>query len=459
MPDLTTDKTFLNSFGYTIYQDGGVVNARNNKTGAVTTNANIDPLITTILASGDPTVEVQTGTYILSAGFTGWDMVSDAYVFFHRGCWIYIPQGYTGDVWKFSSGSVDIFGAKLIGGLFIETATAANDWNFVAIKPTAGKGVVMCQVKDNVVWRAKRVIHINTTDLSWGSDNVFENIESECCEYFTEFAHTGTWTPDASGLHQNMFNHCFLQSSSASGGNPLTLGGIINIMGDGNIFTNCNIWDLGSRNPSAPTATIHANARATEIIGGLMAYQLFTDSGTKTRVRDRHTGYLAVSTTPVTLYATDYQMIKVDASGGARTVNLPAASGNSGVFLTIIKSDSSANAVTIDGNASETINGATTFLLTVQYQSVVLRCDGSNWFTQPNSSERTGKAVASGNGSNTAFTIAHGLGSTPSNVFVDCSSHAIARTYTTDSTNISVTFSSAPSSGTNNVVIYWRAVA
>lgn len=74
-------------------------------------------------------------------------------------------------------------------------------------------------------------------------------------------------------------------------------------------------------------------------------------------------------------------------------------------------------------------------------------------------SERTGKATASGNGSTTQFTIAHGLGATPSYVFIDCSSHSINRTFTVDGTNITVTFASAPSSGTNNVIIYWRVIA
>jgi hypothetical protein len=171
------------------------------------------------------------------------------------------------------------------------------------------------------------------------------------------------------------------------------------------------------------------------------------------------TGYLSVTTSPVTLSATTDQLVKVDASGGVRTVNLPAASGNSGLFYTILKSDSSANAVTIDGNASETINGSTTFLLTAQYQSVTLRCDGANWFTQPNSTERTGKALASGNGSTTLFNIAHGLGATPSNAMISVSKPSIARTYTVDSTNIAVTFDSAPANASNNVEIYWRVVA
>lgn len=74
-------------------------------------------------------------------------------------------------------------------------------------------------------------------------------------------------------------------------------------------------------------------------------------------------------------------------------------------------------------------------------------------------SENTGKATGSGTGSATVFNVAHGLGSVPSNAMINCSSHTITFTYTTDSTNIVVTFSSAPASGTNNVIFYWRAVA
>lgn len=74
-------------------------------------------------------------------------------------------------------------------------------------------------------------------------------------------------------------------------------------------------------------------------------------------------------------------------------------------------------------------------------------------------SENTGKAVASGDGSTTIFNIAHGLGSDPAEAMVNCSSLTTTFTYTTNSTNIVVTFSTAPPSASNNVVIYWRAVA
>jgi hypothetical protein len=77
-------------------------------------------------------------------------------------------------------------------------------------------------------------------------------------------------------------------------------------------------------------------------------------------------------------------------------------------------------------------------------------------------SERIGKSTASGNGTTTVFNIAHGVGSNPTYAIVSVAASGSANpgySYTTDATNIVVTFSPAPTTGTNNVVIYWIAVA
>lgn len=70
-----------------------------------------------------------------------------------------------------------------------------------------------------------------------------------------------------------------------------------------------------------------------------------------------------------------------DATSGAITVNLPAASGGGmqGRTYIIKKTDASGNAVTIDGNVSELIDGAATYPLNTQFKYVKIICDGSNW--------------------------------------------------------------------------------
>lgn len=76
---------------------------------------------------------------------------------------------------------------------------------------------------------------------------------------------------------------------------------------------------------------------------------------------------------------TSNETILCDASGGAFTVTLPAASGNSSLFYYIIKIEGSANAVTIDANGSETISGKLTLVLGA-FDGARITCNGSNWF-------------------------------------------------------------------------------
>lgn len=74
------------------------------------------------------------------------------------------------------------------------------------------------------------------------------------------------------------------------------------------------------------------------------------------------------------------KLIKCDASGGIFTVTLvAAATAGDGFRIAIKKTDSSTNAVTVDGNASETIDGGATFNLAGQQDSVLMVSDGSNW--------------------------------------------------------------------------------
>lgn len=90
------------------------------------------------------------------------------------------------------------------------------------------------------------------------------------------------------------------------------------------------------------------------------------------------TAYAAVNAN-ATLDAT-YQTVAVDASGGAVTITLPAAASCTGRRYDIKKVDSSANAVTIDGNSTETIDGIATKALANQYSSVTVISNGSGWW-------------------------------------------------------------------------------
>lgn len=76
------------------------------------------------------------------------------------------------------------------------------------------------------------------------------------------------------------------------------------------------------------------------------------------------------------------KLILCDATGGAFTVTLmPAATAGDGFTMAIKKTDASANAVTVDGDGSETIDGDTTLALEGENDSIMIVSNGSNWFT------------------------------------------------------------------------------
>jgi hypothetical protein len=72
-------------------------------------------------------------------------------------------------------------------------------------------------------------------------------------------------------------------------------------------------------------------------------------------------------------------VILASTAGGTWTLSLFAASGNSGKVLKIKKTNSEFDALVIDPNASETIDGAGSYTLYTLNEEVTLVCDGSNW--------------------------------------------------------------------------------
>lgn len=71
--------------------------------------------------------------------------------------------------------------------------------------------------------------------------------------------------------------------------------------------------------------------------------------------------------------------VRCDATAGAITMTLETAVAADGRLHYFKKIDSSANAVTIDGNGSQTIDGAATRTLSAQYDAVLLISNGTNW--------------------------------------------------------------------------------
>ena len=71
----------------------------------------------------------------------------------------------------------------------------------------------------------------------------------------------------------------------------------------------------------------------------------------------------------------------VDASGGAVVATLPAAETAEPHLYGVKKVDATANTVTVQAAGSDTIDGAASYVLTVQYQAISLISDrASSWW-------------------------------------------------------------------------------
>jgi len=104
---------------------------------------------------------------------------------------------------------------------------------------------------------------------------------------------------------------------------------------------------------------------------------------------------------------------------------------------------------------NDTSGQTTTAILDTDVPSIYLGNRGAYKYMKRSS----GVATFSGDGTTTQFKIAHNLVSTPSKVIVTPGSKDASGSFyvTADSTYIYVNYSTAPPSGTNNIVLYWYA--
>lgn len=80
-----------------------------------------------------------------------------------------------------------------------------------------------------------------------------------------------------------------------------------------------------------------------------------------------------------TLTSVDH-IVLCDATNGGFTVSLPAASNSASRVYHIKKIDSTGSVITVDPNASETIDGSSTLSISTQYESYNIISTGTDWY-------------------------------------------------------------------------------
>ena len=82
-----------------------------------------------------------------------------------------------------------------------------------------------------------------------------------------------------------------------------------------------------------------------------------------------------------TLLSTDWAL-NCDVTSAGFTVTLPPAADVLGRVYVVQKVDASGNTLTLDADGSETIDGATTWTTTTQWDKVTVQSDGTAWFSR-----------------------------------------------------------------------------
>lgn len=106
-----------------------------------------------------------------------------------------------------------------------------------------------------------------------------------------------------------------------------------------------------------------------------MADPIYIPFGGSAQPSDPEYTISTVTTGPYLASAGEY--IRADASAGSFTINLPAAPAD-GVKVAVKKIDAPAFVVTLSGNGN-TIDGAASWPLNLQYDNLTVIYDGTEW--------------------------------------------------------------------------------
>lgn len=176
-------------------------------------------------------------------------------------------------------------------------------------------------------------------------------------------------------------------------------------------------------------------------------------SGLYSSVIDKSANYTVVSGDAGAL-------IRVTTTSGAITITLPAISTvTDGFKVAIVKWSGDANAVTVNRSSSDTINGATSASVGSQYSSSTFVADfeSNQWFVSSSGLGATNVAIDtfSGNGSTVAFTLSGDAGNEQNTQVFIGGVYQQKSTYSLSGTTL--TFSTAPPTGTSNIEVVWTA--
>jgi hypothetical protein len=171
-------------------------------------------------------------------------------------------------------------------------------------------------------------------------------------------------------------------TASTGGGTPVLIGGMFSLYGLTDTIGTLTSAAVIADNAAATDPIFLARDNGTTVFaivdGGNVGIGSTTPNSTL-QVSGSMSCAIVSKTGTYVITASDYTIL-CDASGGSFAVTLPSVSGTTGRVYVIKKIDSSVNTVTVDGDSSDLIDGATTQVLTAIYESITIQSNGSAWY-------------------------------------------------------------------------------
>jgi hypothetical protein len=272
----------VTSYDQTIFKISSTYYLYNSTTGAIISNSDPGTIFQTALTAGG-SVFVKDGTYTFSGSFAGLDFpVNPVRCHFQMSpnAFLTVPNGYTGYIFRMvnGSGAIGCSNNTLEGGLLQEAGTPQRLWTGIILHGTGSTQNVVFQntIKKIQINYPKYGIHFycDGSGTSIISNYIEEMIIYGATNGFI-FEMSVAYNTGINGFHRNRFTNCIIQYTSEVPSDGIA---IKDIMHRENSFI--GIYTVDYVGASRATATIHADASDTLILGGTMTALNYVDNST-----------------------------------------------------------------------------------------------------------------------------------------------------------------------------------
>ena len=333
-----------------------------------------------------------TNTYVLSGSFAGFTIgnstggstpdVKHVNVICALDAWFKVPAAFAGVFCKFTNAT---YSCGWYGGHLYQSIPA-NLWTGFEFESTSQAGNVFHTLDKVFIENAGLGIKLTSNGAqAFVNGNYFHDLVIQECDMGILFNQVDAYSSGNNSMNRNYFNNVAIEHANRAA----ALYGIKDVIGRGNRFLECKVWDI-LQTASYHSCTITANAEYTQIDGGIITQvgwpvdnlsstTTCNDMWTATRLGKGQI-YADVSKTGNYTATKADHIIRVDGTSSAFTITLPTAAVGAGREFIIKRTDilASTNLITIDGNSTETINGADKEYLWPG-QQVTVESDGTNW--------------------------------------------------------------------------------